>query len=162
MREAFGDLWDFHRAGAWVCITTNGSVRQDGACVMGRGSALEAKKRFPHLPYALGDRLRRHGNHVFLWWSERMITFPVKHRWHEQADVGLIRRSCRELVALLDLEGIQGPVYLGRPGCGNGGLDWERQVRPAVAPLLDDRVVVITFAAWSAARCAGQAERGLL
>ena len=38
----------------WIRITTNGYVRRDGALVMCRGVALEAKNKFPDLPYILG------------------------------------------------------------------------------------------------------------
>ena len=47
-----------------IVITTNGDTRQDGAAVMGRGVALEAKRRWPGIEYRLGDLLRKDGNHV--------------------------------------------------------------------------------------------------
>ncbi len=33
-------------------------------------------------------------------------------------------------------------VYLVRPGCGNGQLKWE-DVKPLIAPILDDRFIVV-------------------
>lgn len=38
MKEAVGNLWDFHEQGKWIVITTNGSVNMAGYAVMGRGS----------------------------------------------------------------------------------------------------------------------------
>ncbi len=47
MKEDFGDLWDFDGI---IAITTNGFVKKDGSCVMGRGCAKEAALRFGWLP----------------------------------------------------------------------------------------------------------------
>lgn len=59
MREAFGDLWDFHAApNAVACITTNGYVNGRGECVMGRGVARQAKARFPGIAKQLGTLIK--------------------------------------------------------------------------------------------------------
>lgn len=39
-----------------VVITTNGTVKGDDACVMGRGCALEAKLAFPGIDHRIGNR----------------------------------------------------------------------------------------------------------
>lgn len=143
MKEVYGNLWDYHVDGEWICITTNGVVRQDGRAVMGRGVAAQAKARFPALPSLLGKRLIRNGNHVQPFSSLKLFTFPVKHHWKGQADLNLIIRSSKELMAQLDSHRWTSRVVLPRPGCGNGQLDWE-DVRDVIYPLLDDRVLVIT------------------
>lgn len=145
MIERGGDLWDFHAIGAWVAITTNGIVRQDGTAVMGRGVAYEAAQRYPWLARSFGLRLRDGGNHVHAFWDIRLFTFPVKAHWRDRADLGLIEQSASELVDFVaDLERFRGPqrVYLVRPGCGNGGLRWA-EVQPRLAPILDDRFIVV-------------------
>lgn len=141
MIETSGDLWAFHTQGRWVVVTTNGSVRKDGCAVMGRGVAREAAQKFPTLPKQLGHVLRLTGNRVFEWPEHRLFTFPVKHQWQEGADIGLIRESAKELALMVDRVTLL-RVYLVRPGCGNGGLRWEA-VKPVLAPLLDDRFVVV-------------------
>ncbi len=138
MIEITGNIWTFHRTG-WVAITTNGAVKRDGSAVMGRGVALQARRRFPRLPYELGARIRRHGNQVFAFPRYRLYTLPVKHDWRERADLDLIVASCRQLAALVPSGRT---VYLVRPGCGAGGLAWE-DVRPVIADILDDRFVVV-------------------
>lgn len=143
MREAYGNLWEYHDRGQWVCITTNGVVRRGGNAVMGRGVALQARNRFPKLSSLLGKRLMRNGNHVEPFSSLRLFTFPVKHHWKSLADLNLIVRSCQELVKHLDSHRWTNSVVLPRPGCGNGGLDWQN-VRDAIHEILDDRVLVIT------------------
>lgn len=148
MRQASGDLW--HLPADARCITTNGAVRKDGAAVMGRGVAAQAKERWPMLPTVLGYCIREHGNHVRLLMnpagdSAVLVSFPVKHHWRETADLALIERSCGELMDLADRLGLEA-ILLPRPGCGNGRLDWA-QVGPAIAPLLDDRVTIIYMGA---------------
>lgn len=150
MRECPGDLWDFHDRGVWVAITTNGVVRADGHAVMGRGVALEAAQRFSYLPAALGNRLTQRGNHVFAFPTIRLLTLPVKERWSQPALTSLIEDSLRELVAAATALNLS-EVALVRPGCGNGGLSWSH-VRQIVAPILDDRFVVVEKASLTCGR----------
>ena len=140
MLEAVGDLWEAHALGHWVAITTNGITRRDGHAVMGRGVAKQAAERFPAFPEAFGSRLRDHGNHVHLFSRERIITFPVKYHWRDPADLKLIRQSAQELQERFPFWKV--PCYLVRPGCGNGRLSWD-QVRPVIAPILDNRFIVV-------------------
>jgi len=130
MIEVVGDLWD---QPGWRVVTTSGSVRKDGAAVMGRGVALEARKLFPRLPFQLGIKIRREGNRVFPFPEYRLVTFPVKRYWYEKADLHLIRQSCVELKVLSRLLSPQMNVYMVRPGCGNGGLSWG-----VVKPVLEE------------------------
>lgn len=145
MLEVTGDLWDFHRKGFWVCITTNGATNRYGACVMGRGTALQAARLYPELPYLLGDALRIDGNHAVVFPVYKIITLPVKHTWSEPADIMLIQRSCQELAIIQpQLDDPHKCVYLPRPGCGNGGLSWAT-VRPVITGLLDRHFTVVEF-----------------
>lgn len=144
MEEIFGDLWDVE-ADLRV-VTTNGAVRGDGACVMGRGCAREAKERYPGVEYRLGDLLKEHGNRVMRlgrFDGVGLASFPVKHHWREEADPDLIARSAEQLVALADKFGYT-RVLIPRPGCGNGWLRWG-DIRPILAKVLDERFAVITF-----------------
>lgn len=86
--------------------------------------------------------------------------------WDLYEDIELIYRSACELVDLVNrniggitrlpdddpncpgesrILGLWRYILLPRPGCGNGSLNWERDVRPVLAPVLDDRFSVITF-----------------
>lgn len=150
MRESVGDLFtDFQDADA-ICITTNGFVKSDGCCVMGRGCAKTARDMWPGVDETLGDLISKHGNHVhglFLPGDNTaqppaVFSFPVKHHWREEADLKLIRRSARELMAIIN--GMRlARVILPRPGCGNGRLKW-KDVKPVLSKILDDRVTVVT------------------
>ena len=134
VRELIGDIWTLaNRDHAWVVITTNGDVRHDYLAVMGRGIAREAAIRFPRLLAELGERIALTGNHLHHFDAYELITFPVKHHWRELAALRLIERSARELAVYASE--INRPVYLVRPGCGNGGLHWDA-VRPRLEPYL--------------------------
>lgn len=146
MIELTGDIWTEPGVDA-IVITTNGVVKNDGCAVMGRGVARQAAMRYPWLPARLGTCLTAVGNRVFIYDTPGddapIITFPVKDRWWERADLGLILKSCRGLAGLVDSRGLR-KVVMPRPGCGNGGLDWG-DVRKVVGPRLDDRFVVVEW-----------------
>lgn len=159
MIEVVGNLWTYKLGGyadapdARV-ITTNGAIRNDGRCVMGRGCAQEARDLFKGVDVQLGMRIAKEGNHVFDLgvpalpdpggWEFHLVSFPVKHHWVEVADLDLIQRSCEELRFLSHLRKWQN-VILPRPGCGNGKLSWN-DVRPMIATILSDDIFkVISF-----------------
>lgn len=152
MIEARGNLWTFepdHAQGRLLrCITTNGDTRRDGAAIMGRGCAAEAKEKIPGIEYRLGKLLQEYGNRVMRLCSlddgSHLASFPVKSHWCERADLELIERSAHQLVELAQKFGYT-PV-LPRAGCGNGGRSWPREAKPLLEGiLLDERFVVISF-----------------
>lgn len=151
MKEAFGNIWEYHNRGHWIAITTNGTVRRDGACVMGRGIAREAAIKFPRLPYELGAQILgcpmpygewSKGNDLKVFHQYRITTFPVKHNWWERADPTLIEESARQLQVAC--HGNLDTKYMVRPGCGNGGLDW-KDVKPILEKYLDDKHIVVEW-----------------
>ena len=147
MKIIKGDAWEVYAKGnyTFLGITTNGFVRKDGACVMGRGIAATAKQKYPRLPYTIGSHILKHGNIVGKWYNPtkniNILSFPVKHNWYDMADINLIIKSCKQLMEIL---GPDETVLLPRPGCGNGKLDW-MEVQKIITPLLDDRVTIISW-----------------
>lgn len=148
VEAAFGNIWDFHSQGKWIVITTNGTVKSDGSCVMGRGVAKQAKEKHPSLPFCVGDMIKRNGNHVYMFPQYKIITFPVKHNWYEKADINLIEQSTKELkemILQLD-QNVSLPsdtfFYMVRPGCGNGQLNW-KDVKPILEKYLDNHFIVV-------------------
>lgn len=146
MIEVIGDLWTYPCP--TKVITTNGDVNKAGLAVMGRGVALQAAEKWPHIRKYLAQRLTE-GNVVhslgsFDVWggSIHLISFPVKHHWHEKADLGLIQQSAVQLVKWMDIApSLNREVVMPRPGCGNGGLSWA-EVKPVI-DWLDDRFLII-------------------
>lgn len=148
MKEIYGDLWE-HLGKTVVVITTNGVVKKDGACVMGRGCAKEALQQFSNvgIQYSIGRHIQKNGNIpcVIKVPPGTVVTFPVKHNWWEKADISLIAKSASILKQLADENGWE-RIVLPRPGCGNGHLDW-KDVKPILEKHLDDRFEVITWKA---------------
>ena len=126
-----------------VCITTNGMVKKDGTCVMGRGVAKLFATVLSDLPKRLGELIKEFGNIPFHFPEYKIISFPVKHHWKEDSDVTLIKSSCHRLNDLLEKYKFD-YICLPRPGCGNGNLDWETQVKPAIKDILiSDKIIII-------------------
>lgn len=147
MQEVEGDMWMY--PARIRCVTTNGDVNRYGQAVMGRGVALQASKRWPHLRKTFADLLKIEGNHVMSLGSFEfgggfidLWSFPVKHHWYEVADLKLIERSAREAMNYAIRVNYTDPIVLPRPGCGNGQLSWA-DVKPVIENILDDRFHVI-------------------
>ena len=137
MKEIVGDIWTEAESPAYIVVPTNGFVKNNGECVMGRGLAYQAKTQFPMLPKELGTRIKENGNIVFVFDEYEIITFPVKHNWMEMADLNLIEGSARRLrkIALEEIYPL--PIYMSHVGCGNGGLNWQ-DVKPIIKRYLGD------------------------
>lgn len=140
MLEVLGDIWE-HAETAVIVITTSGSLTADGRAVLGRGVARQAAARCPGLAEELGLRLVEQGSHVFDLGCG-IVSFPVEETAWSLPDLRIIARSAEELRRLADRSGWQ-RVVVPRPGCGGGGLAWE-DVKPLLAPWLDDRFVLIS------------------
>lgn len=148
-------------------VTTNGQRKRDGKAVMGAGIAKYVRdncrtqrlRTLGHMdtePFdeTLGRHLAAYGNRAF-WMGQctcstrkdgttvAILTMPTKHDWRNDSDLGLIVQSARQLVELADWKGLT-KVYLPRPGCTNGKLDWESTVKPAIECILDDRFTVVS------------------
>jgi hypothetical protein len=147
MKEIRGDVFDLMEGDFDAfCITTNGVVKKNGACVMGAGIAQTCRDRFKGIDLKLGMKITADGNHVYQlgrYIDGRILSFPVKHKWNESADLDLIERSCHELNILVDEKGYDN-VLLPRPGCGNGKLKWA-DVKKKIKPILSDKIYVVTF-----------------
>jgi len=171
MKEIYGNLWDHYDNGIPICINTNGYVRKSGHAVMGRGVALQATKKFPQISKLLGDmlggptRIMQHNHQYVKEILPLIINFPVKPTWGFLADVmpglrgrfvqgkvpgwavyadlNIIESSLVLLSWLKDERGFS-RIVLPRPGCGAGGLDWEKDVKP-LCDWYGDWLEVITW-----------------
>lgn len=140
MKEQVGNLWSPAYDDCWRGITTNGYVKKNGCCVMGRGVAAQAAVRYPGLPEELGAEIRKHGNVVHWFPTKKLFSFPVKHTWELPADLVLIACS----VAVLTDYARANPTetfILPRPGCGNGQRTWA-EIAPLCAGLPDNVIVI--------------------
>jgi len=131
-----GDMWSVFGKTDLFLITTNPIVRKDGAVVMGRGIALEAKKRFPKLPYDFGmgyPGITSTG-HIGVYDGQLVGFFMVKYHWREEAKLNVIENSVNELCEWISR---YDRVDLNFPGIGNGKLKRE-DVLPIIEVLPDN------------------------
>jgi hypothetical protein len=150
MKLIKGDIWKCYEINkdAFVGITTNGFIKNNGECVMGRGIALQSKNRWSDLPTIVGTHVKEKGNTVLFINKYRLFTFPVKHKWFEKADLELIEDSARTIADMFyegyNLGADLPKLFMPKPGCGNGGLLW-KDVEPVINPYLEPLVTIIDF-----------------
>lgn len=126
-----------------ICVTTNGIIKANGHAVMGRGIALQANNLY-HVSGTLADHLKAHGNvpaNLGVFDGVYILSFPTKNDWRDDSDINLIRNSAHLLVELADKLHLK-HVYLPKPGCANGRLNWN-DVKPVIQAILDDRFTVV-------------------
>ena len=164
MREAGGNMLAVNCDA--LVVTTNGFVKANGECVMGRGIAKQVADLFPKLPKLLGEAIKVHGNkiHHFKFDDDprEIVCFPVKPiskvydgsnvvrymarrfkvgqvvaGWACKAEASIIEKSLSELVTLTDDYNWR-KVITPQFGCGAGELDW-CEVLPLCQQFLDER-----------------------
>ncbi len=140
------NIWKYHNKNNFIVITTNGFVKKNGACVMGRGIAQQTRDKFPGFDKKLGTIIKNEGNNVYIWHEEGLITFPTKHVWMDDSDLELIERSAQQLAEEFE-EGYQlgadlPKIYMPKPGCSNGNLNW-KDVEPIIEGTLAHLVTIV-------------------
>lgn len=127
-----------------MCVTTNGIIKTNGEAVMGRGIAKAVNDKY-HVAKILADHLKNHGNipcDLGIYNGFHVLSFPTKNDWRKNSDPELIRQSAKYLVQLANQLQLS-KIYVPKPGCSNGHLDWNKQVKPVIEPILDDRFIII-------------------
>ena len=148
VRETTGDIFE---SGAAALVNPVNCVG-----VMGKGLALEFKKRFPRNFECYNDAcavgmLRPGKVHVVPAWSEAhphyIINFPTKRHWRDRSRIEDIEAGLADLVRVIDEYAIDS-VAVPALGCGLGGLVWS-EVRQRIldAATLIPEVEVIVYAA---------------
>lgn len=124
-----GNIWSVFNEVDLFLITTNATLKRNGALVMGRGIARQARDRFPGLDAALGKQILTvcgdQGVYSLLvsprWPKARLGAFQVKRHYSQPASLALIRHSVAALCAWC-AEYPDALVALNFPGIGNGRL----------------------------------------
>ncbi len=127
-----------------ICITTNGVVRKCGRAVMGAGIAKLFKDNYRGIDTVLGNQINIFGNIVQSIWKSKetlIFSFPTKNDWRCNSSIKLIEQSLKQLVKKTAMAN---SVVLPRPGCSNGKLNWETQVKPLCEKYLDDRFIIVS------------------
>jgi len=95
------------------------------------------------VPDKLGDLVHKYGNHAFYLTMENIFSFPTKNDWRDKSDINLIARSAMEITDIANRIGLS-QVFLPKPGCANGQLDWS-EVNAVISIALDDRFTVVSL-----------------
>lgn len=140
----YGNMWSVFFDTDIFMITTNPIIRKDGAVVMGRGIAEEAKQRYPTIPYDFGNALKELHPEVDQWnvgciekYEETSIWwFMVKDHWRNKASLTIIGESVFQLRYGFDWSKPR-RIDLNFPGIGNGHLN-KKDVLPLLEVLPDN------------------------
>lgn len=140
MKVVHADMWTlpgFH------VVTTNSSIAYPCRLVMGRGAALEAKKRYPGVDYAaakLFDALTFYGFLTVPGYD--LGLFQVKYNWRDDARIDIIARSTEMLCLFAENYTGHYNIVMNYPGIGNGNLI-RADIEPIVKILPDNVTLCI-------------------
>ena len=107
--------------------------------VMGKGVALEYKKRYPDMfecYKGLCEMKQLDIGNLYLWKkSEKwVLLFPTKKHWRNPSKLDYIEKGLKKFEENWDKVG-SNTIAFPRLGCGNGGLDWT-DVKPLMEKYL--------------------------
>jgi hypothetical protein len=136
-------MWSLFDQVDLFLITTNSTLKKNGALVMGRGVARQARDRFPNLDLKLGEEIAGICGHLGTYHllisprypAAKLGAFQVKHHFRQPASLDLIAGSVRALQQWCATHP-NATVALNYPGIGNGNLKRE-QVQPLISQLPD-------------------------
>lgn len=138
LNEIKCNVWDKLDENSAVCILTNDMIR-NGENIMGGGIAREAADRNPGLKRICAEAIIQH---KFSMGFDRisgaeLLRFSTKDVVWQPSKLNMIEQC---LVKLSDYckTNPNKAIYLPRPGCGLGGLDWETEVKPLCEKYLSD------------------------
>jgi len=130
-----------------ICFTSNGSIKKNGALIMGAGVAKQFRDRFPGMDITAGQKVKKNGNRCQVIETFKIekrflsvLAFPTKHSPWEDSDIELIRKSAQQIVEIADANSWK-KVLIPAPGVNNGNLRWV-DVRPVLEEILDDRFTI--------------------
>lgn len=108
--------------------------------VMGKGVALEFKKRYPEMfqEYRRLCEEKRLSIGTLMVWRKSdkwVMLFPTKKHWRYPSKIEYIEAGLKKVAENWDKLGVDS-IAFPRLGCGNGGLDWE-EVRPMMKRYLE-------------------------
>lgn len=120
---------DLLKSPARVLVNTVNTVG-----VMGKGIAKDFKTIYPEMfiqYQLLCERKQFHIGQLWLYKTRHkwILNFPTKKDWKQPSKIEYIEEGLRKFVSTYADKGITS-IAFPMLGCGNGGLDWDREVRP--------------------------------
>lgn len=127
------------------CQTLVNTVNRNG--VMGKGLALQFKKRYPEMfdEYRLACKMKQihSGGDIMVWdyidlyKPKKILCFATKEDWWNPSKFVWIERGLKMFVNTYKAFGITSIAWP-KLGCTNGKLNWENEVKPLMVKYLDD------------------------
>lgn len=129
---------DLFTSPAQVLVNTVNTVG-----VMGKGIARDFKNRYPKMfkdyrglcergEFAIGEPcLYKTPHHKWI------LNFPTKRHWRNKSKVEYIEAGLQKFASTYESEGIES-ISFPMLGCGNGQLDWEKEVKPLMEKYLEN------------------------
>ena len=108
--------------------------------VMGKGIASDFKKYYPEMFKEYKNRCDTNNLNIgdlYLYKTSNkwILNFPTKEHWRSPSKLEYIEKGLQKLVK--DSTKLQiNDIAMPKLGCGNGGLDWESEVKPIVEKYL--------------------------
>lgn len=108
--------------------------------VMSKGLAKEFKRLYPSMfdsyqRYCESGDLTVGKLQLFRTSNRWILNFPTKKNWRQSSTIEYIELGLQKFVDSYQEQGIKS-VSFPMLGCGNGGLDWEREVKPLMEKYL--------------------------
>lgn len=142
MKEVQSNIWKHKLDGKWMVIATNGIVGRDGKSDMTEdGVSIQVNFIYSDFSKKLGSMIKESGNIPVCFTDYNIITFPVRNGKKDKPSLEVIQENIPKLIKLVNKMKLD-EVYVVQLGCGDGGLNWKKEVRPVIKKLLDDRFVV--------------------
>ena len=109
--------------------------------VMGKGLALEFKKRYPKMFEEYKKQCRDgwlYVGSIMLWRAKDhfVLNFPTKKHWKDPSSLIYVEAGLLSFVNEYESYGVSS-IAFPRLGCGNGGLDW-KTVKPVMERYLQE------------------------
>lgn len=110
--------------------------------VMGKGVALECKKRYPAMFEVYKRLCEQHKIAIgvlYIWTcpDKRVLLFPTKKHWRNPSKLEYLEKGLDSFKRNYKKMGLKS-IAFPKLGCNCGGLDWESQVRPLMEKYLKD------------------------
>lgn len=110
--------------------------------VMGKGIAKEFKRLFPEMfiqyqSFCEQKKLQVGNLWLYKTTNKWVLNFPTKKSWRNPSKLEYIEAGLKKFVDQYSEKGIQS-IAFPPLGCGNGELDWEKDVRPLMEKYLSN------------------------
>ncbi len=115
--------------------------------VMGKGLALQFKQQYPEM-FTNYQRFCESGaltvGKLYLYKTpgKWVLNFPTKKNWRNKSQLAYIEVGLQKFVATYQEKGIES-ISFPQLGAGNGGLDWEREVKPLMEKYLGELPITV-------------------